>query len=192
MGQPKQLLPYGPHTIIEQIVTVLLQCPLAEIVVVTGHRRQDIEAKLAAWPVRAVFNPNYRQGEMLSSIQHGLAALKPETQAALIVLSDQPQLKSSVIRQLVEAYSAGSGRLIMPSFRMRRGHPILIDQCYWPDILALDLNQTLRTVINAHADEIHYVVVDTDSVLRDIDTPAAYQQALRSLASKDPPSVDEV
>jgi molybdenum cofactor cytidylyltransferase len=187
MGRLKQLLPYGNHTVIEQIVSVLLQCPLAEIVVVTGHERQAVEAQLAPWPVRPVFNSNYRAGEMLSSIQCGLAALNSEMQAAMVVLGDQPQLQAEVVRQLIELYQAGAGRLIMPSFQMRRGHPIVIDRAYWPEILNLAAGKILRDVINAHAGAIHYVIVETDSVLHDIDTPEQYQQALRHLdANKTP------
>jgi molybdenum cofactor cytidylyltransferase len=185
MGQPKQLLPYAGHTVIEQIVSVLLPCPLAEVVVVTGHERQAIEATLATWPVRCVFNPNYEQGEMLSSVQCGLAELETKiTAAALIVLSDQPQLEAAVVRQLIDTYCAEPGPLIIPSFQMRRGHPILIDRVCWPEILALDTSRMLRDVIRTHAAKIQYVVVETESVLRDIDTPEAYRQALRQHALK--------
>lgn len=184
MGALKQLLPYGEQTVIEQIVSVLLQCPLAEVVVVTGHERQAVEARLTPWPVRPVFNANYRAGEMLSSIQAGLAALAAEIQAALVVLGDQPQLEAGVVRQLIEAYQSGPGGLIMPSFKMRRGHPIVIDRAYWPEILALAGDQSLRDVTNAHAAAIQYVVVETDSVLRDMDTPEEYRQALQRLAEK--------
>ena len=121
---------------------------------------------------------------MLSSIQCGLAALNSDRHAALVVLGDQPQLETDVVRQLIEVYQMGSGRLVIPSFQMRRGHPIVMDRTYWPEILALDFDQSLRDVITPHADEICYVVVETDSVLRDIDTPQEYQRALHQLAAK--------
>jgi len=184
MGALKQLLPYGEHTVIEQIVSVLLQCSLDEIVVVTGHKRQAIEAKLAAWPVHSVFNANYQKGEMLSSIQSGLVALDSKLHAAMIVLGDQPQLEAAVVQQLIGAYRAGAGSLIIPSFQMRRGHPIVIGRAYWPEILTLNTDQNLRHIITPHADQIHHVVVETNSVLRDMDTPEQYQQELDRLADK--------
>ncbi|MFN8454848.1 MAG: nucleotidyltransferase family protein [Anaerolineae bacterium] len=178
MGEPKQLLPYGQHTVIEQIVSVLRQCALLEVVVITGHQREAVEAKLTPWPVRVVFNPNYQAGEMLSSIQCGLLALNPAAQAALIVLGDQPQLEATVVRQVIEAYQAGLSRLIIPSFQMRRGHPILLDRAYWPEILDLSPGDIRRPVITAHADMVYYVLFETDAVLRDMDTPEEYQQEL--------------
>lgn len=184
MGALKQLLPYGKHTIIEQIVSVLLHCRLDEVVVVTGHERQAIEAKLADWSVRPVFNSDYQKGEMLSSIQCGLAALDSGYHAAMLVLADQPQLEASVVQQLIEVYQARSGSLVIPSFEMRRGHPIIIDRAHWPEILALASDKSIRDMITLYADEISYVVVETDSVLRDIDTPEDYQHELDHLAAK--------
>lgn len=184
MGTPKQLLPFGQHTVIEQIASVLLRCPLDDVVVVTGHAREAVEARLAAWNVRSIFNPDYQTHEVLSSVQAGLAALDPSARGALVVLGDQPQLEADVVCRLLEAYESVSGGLVIPSYRMRRGHPIVIDRAYWNEILSLDAGKTLRHVINAHASEIHYVVVETDSVLRDMDTPEEYQSELQRWAGR--------
>ncbi len=62
---------------------------------------------------------------------------------------------------------------------MRRGHPILIDRRYWNEILDLPADGAPRDVIERHKDRIAYVNVDTDSVLRDVDTPDDYQAARR-------------
>jgi len=75
MGRLKLLLPYGEYTVIEQVVSVLLSSPVDEVLVVTGHERAAVEAALARWPVRTVFNPDYAVGEMLSSAQVGLRSM---------------------------------------------------------------------------------------------------------------------
>lgn len=185
MGRPKPLLQYGDRTVIEQIVSVLEGSRLDDIVVVIGHERHAVEERLSATAARMVFNPHYSEREMLSSVQCGLAALEPDTDAALIALCDQPQIDAAVVRAIVEAYRAGRGGLIIPSFEMRRGHPILIDRHYWPEVVALGADESLRTVINAYADRIVNIEVDTDSVIRDMDTPADYRRELRRLAARD-------
>ena len=179
MGQPKVLLPWGNGTVIESIVNRLRGAHLSEIVVVTGHARARVEAALAQQPVRLVHNPDYATGEMTSSVQAGLRALGPETAACLLVLGDQPLLRGRVIWQVLSAYTRGLGRIVAPSYRMRRGHPVLIDRAFWPAILALGAGEAPRDVIRMHGDELYHVVVDTDWVLRDIDTPEDYAQALR-------------
>jgi molybdenum cofactor cytidylyltransferase len=85
-----------------------------------------------------------------------------------------------VISQVLTAYAEGAGDIIAPSYQMRRGHPILIDRRYWPEILNLPADGAPRDVIDQHKDRTAYVKVDTDSVLRDIDTPEDYREERRN------------
>jgi molybdenum cofactor cytidylyltransferase len=180
MGQPKVLLPWaGRRTIIDHILEQLILARVDHIVAVTGHRHADVAARAAAMGVAAVFNPGYAEGEMLSSLKAGLSALPPQTAAALVVLGDQPRLQPRVVSQVMMAYAEGRGAIIAPSYQMRRGHPILIDRRFWPEILALPLDGSLRALLNTYASEIAYVEVDTDSVLRDVDTPDDYSEERR-------------
>ncbi len=177
MGQPKVLLPWtGRKTIIEQIIEQLVLSRLDHIVVVTGNEALEVRRLAERAGVETVYNPHYSTGEMLSSLKAGLAALPTQVSAALVVLGDQPRLQPRVIGQVLTAYAEGKGRIIAPSYQKRRGHPILIDRRFWPEILALPPEGAPRDVINAHAGEIAYVEVDTDSVLRDVDTPEDYSQ----------------
>lgn len=172
MGQNKLFLPYGASTVIDTIITEVAVC-VRDLVVVTGHQSDRLAEHLKAYPVRCVFNPEYAQAEMLVSIQTGLRALPDEVTAALIVLGDQPRLRREIVQRVVDA--AEPDILIVPSFQMKRGHPILIPRSMWPSILALPPEASLRDVIRAHSDRIRYIVFDDDSVLRDIDTPEDYQ-----------------
>jgi len=40
----------------------------------------------------------------------------------------------------------------------------------------MNTTETLRTVLRANADVVHYVTVDTPSILADLDTPDDYQR----------------
>ena len=180
MERLKQLLPYGEHTVVEQVVSVLLVSPVDEVLVVTGHERAAVEATLARWAVGAIYNPDYAVGEMLSSVQAGLRALSPESQAALLAVGDMPAIESDVVAQLVQAYrGAGDDFVYIPSFQMRAGHPVLVPRPFWPAILSLPKDDNLRSVLRAEGTPVQWVVVDTPSVLRDMDTPADYRRELK-------------
>jgi molybdenum cofactor cytidylyltransferase len=179
MGQLKQLLPYEEHTVIEQVVSALLASPVDEVLVVTGHKREAVEAALVRWPVKAVFNPDYAQGEMLSSVQAGLRATSAACQAALLAVGDMPAIQPSVIARLICAYrAAGDDFVYIPSYQMRAGHPVLVPRPHWGAILSLPRGENLRSVLRAKDTHVQWVVVDTPSVLRDIDTPSDYQREL--------------
>jgi molybdenum cofactor cytidylyltransferase len=94
----------------------------------------------------------------------------------MTVLGDQPRIQSRIVAQVMMAYAEGKGEIIAPSYQMRRGHPILISRRFWPELLALGPGAAPRDVINAHADQTGYVEVNTDSVLRDVDTMQDYEQ----------------
>jgi len=65
----------------------------------------------------------------------------------------------------------------VPSFQMRRGHPWLVARPLWPEILALKPPESTRDFLAGHAHEIHYVNVDTPSILADLDTPEDYEKS---------------
>ena len=178
MKRLKQLLPYGEHTVVEQVVSVLLASPVDEVLVVTGHERAAVEATLANWPVRTVFNPHYAEEDMLSSVQIGLRAAG-KSQATLLVVGDMPAIEEGVIGQLVQAYqTSGDDFVYIPSYQMRAGHPVLVPHLYWAAILNLSTGDSLRSVLRAKNTQVEWVVVDTPSVLRDMDTPADYEREL--------------
>ncbi len=180
MGRPKLLLPYGEHTVVEQVISVLLSSPADEVLVVTGHEREAVESALSGWSVRTVFNSDYAAGEMLSSVQVGLEAVAAESRAALLAVGDMPAVEPGVVAQLLAAYRIARDTCVyIPSYRMRAGHPILVPRSYWPAILALPRGASLRSLWQAEGSRIHWVTVDTPSVLRDIDTPADYERELR-------------
>ncbi len=179
MGQSKVLMPWDDRPIINVILERLRSARVDDTVVVTGHNAEKVRAAIAREGVRHAHNPDYEAGDMLSSLQTGLRALHPSITACLVVLGDQPQLETHVITDVLAAYAEGKGTIVAPSYHRRRGHPILIDRMYWPEILDLPAGSAPRDVINAHGDSTAYVDVDTDSVLRDIDTPDDYQRERR-------------
>lgn len=177
MGQPKVLMPWTDNKpIIQHIVEQLHRSRIDPIVVVTGYYANAVKEIVKPMGVRVAFNRSHKTGEMLSSLKTGLRAMPNHVAATLVVLGDQPRIQPRVIYRILKAYSEGKGDLVAPSYRMQRGHPILIGRKYWAELLALPRNGAPRDVINEHHDEIAYVNVKTDSVLRDVDTPQDYQQ----------------
>lgn len=182
MGSPKLLLPWGDKTILEHIIAVFAKAGIEDIVVVTGGARAQVDELIVGcgekFPVRSVYNDDYVTGDMLSSIQCGLRGLLEKgSGAAMIGLGDQPQVQERSVRLLCEAYLQTQSPLVVPSFQMRRGHPWIVARALWAEVLAMQSAQTPRDFLNSHTKEIHYVEMDTPSILADLDTPAEYRAA---------------
>lgn len=176
MGRPKLTLPWGNTTIIEQVIDVLTQCNLYPIVVVTGGNDREIREILHEKPVLIVKNTGYESSEMVDSVKLGINSLPSETDAVMIVLGDQPQIHPPVVGKLIDAFQSTRSFLVVPSYRMRRGHPWLVEKSLWKDLASLPEGHTLRDFLNQHNEMIHYIPVDTPSILSDIDTPDEYSR----------------
>lgn len=176
MGRPKLVLPWGNHTVIWQVVDTLDAAGVRDIVVVTGAARELVEKALDGMQARLAYNPGYEDGEMLHSLQVGIQALLPIAEALLVTLGDQPMIEAAAIRRVAGHYLDTGAQLVIPSYQMRRGHPWLVGRKYWNELLSMPANQTMHDFIQRHADEIHYIVYDSPSILEDMDTPEDYQQ----------------
>ena len=179
MGEPKQLLPFGNSTIIETIIDSMLGSKLDEVIVVIGHESEKVHGKIQNMPVKVVFNPNYKQG-MLTSAQCGVQALPDCADAFALMLVDQPFITSDLINCVVEAYKESDKGIALPSYNYRRGHPAIFNRRYASDILSLDAESGgIRSLFKKNADDIQYVIVDTNRVLKDIDYRKDYEEALQ-------------
>jgi molybdenum cofactor cytidylyltransferase len=178
MGEPKQLLPFGESTIVETVVDSMLGAKFDEVIVVVGHCAAEIRAQLGTRPVKIVFNPDYREG-MLPSAQAGIRSLQGNDAFALMLV-DQPFITSELIDRVVDAYIQTDKGIALPSYNYKRGHPVIFNQRYADEILALGTESGgVRTLFKKYGDDIYYVTVDTDRVLRDIDYREDYERALR-------------
>jgi len=176
MGQPKMILPWGGQTVIGKVVGTLQKAGIQSIIVVTGGTTSLVETALANFDVQTAFNPDYSNGDMLFSIQTGLAALTDEVQAALVVLGDQPQIEEKTVKGMLDLFRREKSPLIVPSYQLRRGHPWLIEISLWPEIKNLTPPATMRDFFQQHNSMIRYLEVNTASVLSDLDTPEDYQK----------------
>ncbi len=183
MGEPKQLLPFRDSTIIETVIDNLLGSKLSEVIVVVGHEADKIQTRIQHKPVKIVFNPDYQDG-MLTSAQYGVGSISASADAFAMTLVDLPLITPDLVDMVIDAYVQAEGGIAVPSYNYRRGHPVIFDRRYADDILGLDENSGgVRSLYKKYADDIHYVTVDTDRVLTDIDYRKDYEEALQKSLS---------
>ncbi len=173
MGQPKLLLSWGETTVIGKVVDTFHAAGIQDVLVVTGGAGKQVE-KAVANSARILFNSDYARGGMLSSLQAGLAAVKPEAEAVLIGLGDQPQVEAGSVRLVMDAYQRTGAAIVVPSYQMHRGHPWLVARIHWNAILQMHTPDSSRDFLNHHSREICYVDIDSPSILQDLDTPQDY------------------
>jgi CTP:molybdopterin cytidylyltransferase MocA len=179
MKQFKPLLPLGGRPMIVRIIQMLRTAGIDPILVVAGHRALDLATAIDSQPITMVKNPRYGTGGMLSSVKTGLRKIPRKTDAVILALVDQPMVKSRTLRAMLRAFARTRAPLVIPTFKGRRGHPILLSAKLIKDALALRPDQTLQTLTRRHMPEAVQVEVDDPNILTDLDTPEDYRRAVR-------------
>ncbi|HEY5731544.1 MAG TPA: nucleotidyltransferase family protein [Anaerolineales bacterium] len=176
MRQPKMLLPWGEGTVLTHVISVFQNAGLEDISVIVGGAREQVEEQVSNLGVKTIHNMDYLNGEMLSSIQCGIRALSRQTQATLIGLGDQPQVRERSVRMVCDAFVETKSNIVVPSYKMRRGHPWLVARPLWGDLLDMEHTQSPRDFLSSHQADIHHVNLDDPNILADLDTPDDYRQ----------------
>ena len=154
-GAPKQQLLLG------EVLARLRSVPVDEIVVVAGAHELSTEATLVACP-------EWERGPG-ASLRCGLAALSPETEAAVVVLADGPDLAPESVVRVIDAWRADGGELVAASYDGARGHPLLLARAAWGDVPDEGLRDREPTLVPC----------DDLGAPGDVDVPADLPERLR-------------
>jgi len=176
MGTPKQLLPWGQSIILQQVIDNASASRLGKILLVLGHRADDIAGKIKVLSkISIVINQDFKAG-MSSSVKCGISHTPEDAEAFMLLLGDQPFIGSGIINQLIDYYQTGKHGIIVPVYDGQRGHPVIFDARYKQELLAIS-DQGAKEVTERHNRDIFEVHVDSADVLADIDTPQDYENA---------------
>ena len=179
MGTPKPLLEWGGRTLIEYQLAQLLAPPVDRVVVVLGHRADEVRPLVHKAGASAVINELYREGRA-SSLRVGAAILGEDTEAVLLLNVDQPR-PHSVIDRLVAEHRRRRSLITVPAFQEKRGHPPLLSGSLLGELREVrESGQGLRGLMKAHDSEVQEVAFDTEIVLLDVNRPDEYKRARAS------------
>jgi molybdenum cofactor cytidylyltransferase len=179
-GALKQVLPWGDRPLVAHVVDQALGCPdLSGIVVTLGAGAKDVRRALGERGVLAAPAPDWEQGQS-RSVRAGLEALVATFPAGtpgavLFLLADQPGVTPELLSALVQRHRETLAPVVAPSYRGRRGNPVLFDRTTFPEFGHLEGDIGARPILQAHLEEIAWVDWPTPEVIEDIDTAEDYR-----------------
>ena len=175
MGTPKQLLRIGGETILARTLKNVRSSAVSDIVLVLGHAAENVEKEILTEGVKIVRNPEYREG-MGTSLRAGVAALDASTNAALVVLADQPFVRPETLNKLIACHAESLPQIVIPMYRGFRGNPVLLDSSVFAEISALSGDVGCRAIFGSHTENICKLEVGDVGILLDIDSQEEYQK----------------
>ncbi|MCE2457453.1 MAG: nucleotidyltransferase family protein [Dehalococcoidia bacterium] len=179
MGRPKPLLQWRGTTLVEHQISILFEGGASEVIVVLGHRSEDVVPYIEGTGASYVVNHRYREGRT-SSTKAGLEAVPEQANDVIVMGVDQPRTVQ-IIRRVVEVHTGASALLTSPRLEGRGGHPLMFSARLLPELkLISEENQGLREVFERHRAEITEVHFDDPMVRLDLNTPEAYESAYQT------------
>jgi molybdenum cofactor cytidylyltransferase len=184
MGQAKQLLQVGGESLVQRAVKTALGTVFRPLVVVLGANREQIEPELQDAEIMKVFNPDWPIG-MGSSIAIGLTHLllqAPAVQQVLILVGDQPLLRSDTLTSLVELRDQTLAPLVVSRYAGTLGVPALFTQALFPELAALHGAQGAKALIQKYQHQA--AILDFPEGALDMDTPEEWADFLIKINAK--------
>ena len=181
MGKFKQLLPIDGQPAVCKIAGVLEQC-LERVIVVVGHRANEVKDALVGLEVECILNREFRDG-MLSSVQCAVKEIGPGRDY-LFCLGDQPSLSGDMVQLVIDRALGLDAGIVIPTFNGKRGHPIFLSRSYGSEVLKLGREVGLNVITRSNPHDTVEVPVAFAEILDDMDTPADYARE-RARAKRD-------
>ena len=177
MGQPKQLLKMTQqHTFVEHAIIAAKGTTCEQIVVVLGANAAAIQKIVASHQTSTIVNENWQAG-MGTSLQKGLTFLleqTPDLAAVIISVCDQPYLSATIFNQLIEQYRSSDAPIVSANYGQKMGVPALLDQQFFPELLALQADEGARRIIQNNLSLVATVEFAAGGI--DLDTKEAYNE----------------
>ena len=184
MGSVKPLVRVGGEAMLERVLSTIRESRVDEIIVVLGHSAAVIQKAISFAGMRVVINDYYQEG-MASSLRLGLANVNEESKAALILLADQPFIKTATMDLLIEEYRNNTAEIVIPLHNGMRGNPVLLDRSIFGEVASLTGDIGCRSIFGGHSNGILKVAVRDEGVLIDLDTAAEVLRAEQACQSED-------
>lgn len=188
MGKFKPLLPIGEKAAVERIADSFKSAGIDTILVVTGYNREALQPILKANNLIEAFNKDYNKG-MFESIKAGIRAALTEKladgiSAILLTPVDYPLIPKKIIGMLLGEHSKKPSDFIVPCYKGKKGHPLLIPINYVDEIMDYDGNRGLKGITSKYEGNMIRLETHCEAVVMDMDTIESYNEILEYYESQ--------
>ncbi len=167
-GAVKQLAQIDGEPLLRRVIRCA--APAAERTwVILGAHAREIEPLLTRSPVTTYFNMLWHEG-ISSSIRAGIELLPHSCTAVMLVLADQPLIRTLDYTRLAQAWRAAPTTIVAAGYGTHAGAPAIFPRRFFSELQQLKGDVGAKSLLQQHAAALHTVPMPRASF--DVDTPA--------------------
>lgn len=183
MGSLKALLPWEGTTLLQFQLTQLERSMIDQIIIVFGYESNKLLSYVEESSAQIVWNQNYEKGKT-ESIKEGVLAVESDADCFIITSVDQP-VNHILLDALIHQFRQTKANIIIPVYKERRGHPILLSTKIRDEIMQLnEETHGLKAILQKRNDEILELIVEDHSVLFNFNNEKDYKDGISNWGGK--------
>ncbi|MFM7486100.1 MAG: NTP transferase domain-containing protein [Cytophagales bacterium] len=175
LGQPKQLVKFQGHSLLQRTVTIAYACT-QQVAVVLGSQYEQHHQHIAHLDVAIIPNAHWQKG-MGNSLKAGMLGVLsqwPATTEVIVLVCDQPRLTSDHLQRLIKRSGQSSNRVICSSYLNTLGVPALFKNEMFGNLLSMADSEGAKKLIQQNLEDVDSIYFEGGEL--DIDTPDDLQK----------------
>lgn len=186
MGQSKLLLSWREKPLICYVLEVATSIPFAGTSIVLPKHDKAFDMIIASYDCQPIYNDAPQLG-MGYSLARGIQSLPSSAEATLVLLGDQPRMRSEDIQKVVHTfdrlraeYHSCPKAIIRVKYNDGRiGHPVLFSHHFFAELARLTGDIGGKQIITQHSR--HSILCESENdEPKDVDTVQDYERLLQS------------
>jgi molybdenum cofactor cytidylyltransferase len=178
LGRPKQLLEWQGSYLINKIIETIENSNIDELVIVLGYKHVEI-SKFINKPHQILINTSWDFGKS-EAIKIGLTEIALRSDAVVFFSVDQPFLTTELINQIILLAKSSDADIIAT----RSGDIVTIPMLFKKNVFCsfdgLKGEEGGKKILLLPQYKSDFVCWSDERILIDLDTEAAYQEALQA------------
>ena len=180
MGSPKALILQNGIPALQLLIDRLQDARIMARRIVLGTHADEIRQHVRDDPRNFLINPHWERGQ-LSSLQIAIRSLNKtgnKEDGILVWPVDHFLVTGATIGALIDGFLDTEKLIAIPTFRGRRGHPVIFAKKLYAELLTAPLDVGARAAVRAYATEVFELPTEEEAVVLNLNDPETLKRAL--------------
>lgn len=151
-------------SMLRRMIRTFQRAGVEDVVVITGFQAGETEKALAKMGAAFLRCDDYESAQMMDFAVRGFRYLK-NCSRIFFCPADVPLFTDNTLRNMLASAAEKSGRIVIPVYRGRKGHPVLIDSSLVENIAEYHGERGLKGALDASGGHIICLDVEDEGVI---------------------------